>query len=103
MCRRISGAAFVTWVTFPLDAYTVTRGSPAPLVSSERAERSFCRDCGTPLTWRRRDNPVSVDVTVCSFDDPNAFVPVDHIWTESSPRWLHLSDGLPRFPQQRTR
>lgn len=101
MCRRLSGAAFVTWATFSNYAFSYLRGRPSRLVSSSRAEREFCKDCGTPLTWRSRDGAGTVDVTVCSFDDPNPFSPAEHIWTASSPAWLHLDDGLPYYPQQR--
>ena len=96
ICRRTSGAAFVTWVTIPAASFGFTAGEPAALDSTPRARRTFCRICGTPLTFQYRATPESVDVTVGSLDDPNAIAPTAHIWTSSQLRWLHVEDDLPR-------
>ncbi|MBM3518395.1 MAG: hypothetical protein FJX56_11130 [Alphaproteobacteria bacterium] len=65
--------------------------------SSAGAERHFCGDCGTPLTFRSVAAPTEVDVTVASLDDPFAFPPSFHIWTMSRLGWFETADHLPRY------
>jgi len=96
ICRRTTGAPFVTWATFPAARFAFTAGTPAELRSTPRAVRQFCGTCGTALTFREAARPNSVDVTVGSMDQPGAVVPAAHIWTSSQLAWLRLADDLPR-------
>jgi GNAT superfamily N-acetyltransferase len=98
ICRRTSGAPFVTWVTVPAAAFAFTRGRPAELRSTPRAWRTFCPACGTPLTFRSLDEPGTLDVTVASADDPAALRPVAHVWAAHELPWARLDDDLPRHP-----
>ena len=99
MCRRVSGAAVVTWATYPSEAVRFVRGTPAELHSSPPVTRTFCGACGTPMTWCSREEPEWIDVTVGSMDAPEAMAPDDHIWAASRLRWLELDDDLPRLPR----
>ena len=101
MCRRLSAAAFVTWATVRTEDYVVVRGVPARLASSARAERTFCAQCGTPLTFQLHATPDELDVTVCSLDDPEALTPEDHTQTATALSWIRLADGLPRHDHER--
>ncbi len=96
LCRRASGAAFVTWFSVPSEGLRMTRGEPVRYRSSPLAVRSFCGRCGTQLTFQRDDTPSEVDVTVCSLDAPEALSPEDHTYVRSRLRWVMLSDGLPQ-------
>jgi len=96
ICRRTTGAPFVTWATFPAAAFVFTAGTPAELRATPRAVRQLCAACGTALTFRETARPGSVDVTVGSMDHPDAIVPAAHIWTASQLAWLRLGDDLPR-------
>lgn len=95
MCRRIAGAPVVTWVTWASAAFTITAGTPREIASSPGVVRTFCGDCGTPLTFREVARPAVLDVTVGSLDRPEAFPPQDHIWTSSAIPWLAIDDDLP--------
>jgi len=101
-CRRTSGAAFVTWACYPPDRFSWTKGEPGTFRSRPGAIRSFCTACGTPLTFIGDEPPSTVDVTVCTFDDPAAFSPGNHIFCDRQLPWIHLDDGLPRHPLRRT-
>lgn len=101
LCRRASGAAFVTWVAFRFEAFAFTKGSPAIYKATDKAERTLCARCGTQLTFRHVESSHMVDVTVGSLDDPSAVRPDDHIWESSRLPWLHIDDGLPRWPGER--
>jgi hypothetical protein len=100
-CRRAAGAPIVAWVTFPAAAFAFVRGIPAEYRSSPQVVRTFCRSCGTALTYVHADFPTGVDVTTCSLDDPEAFAPADHTWVSHRLGWLRLSDGLPAHPEIR--
>jgi hypothetical protein len=101
LCRRASGAPFLTWVAFPAEAFAFTKGTPAVYHATDKAERTFCPACGTQLTFRHVESRHMVDVTVGSLDDPDAVAPGDHIWTSAQVAWLHMDDGLPRYRDER--
>ena len=101
MCRRTSGAPLVAWVTFRAARLEWLKGTPKRFASSDKAERSFCGDCGTPLTFQLKAQPDWLDLTLSSFDEPGRIAPEDHIFVESQLPWIHIEDGLPRFPQDR--
>jgi hypothetical protein len=42
-----------------------------------------------------------VDVTVSTFDHPEAVSPADHTWVEDQLPWIQLADGLPKHRQGR--
>jgi hypothetical protein len=63
--------------------------------------RSFCPQCGTPLTFLAEPNANEIDVTVCSFDQPASVAPSDHTWVEDRLPWIRLADNLPIYQQKR--
>jgi GNAT superfamily N-acetyltransferase len=100
LCRRTTGAAFVTWATFPAAQFAFTVGMPSEVHATSRAVRTFCATCGTALTFREHARPNSVDVTVGSLDHPEAIAPDAHIWTSSRLGWLRVDDQLAEFPEE---
>ncbi len=100
-CRRASGAAFVSWASFPSSGFRFTKGSPARYESSDIAFRQFCSACGTQLAFQLHRTPEEIDITLASLDHPERVVPVDHIWTRRQIPWIKLADGLPRFTGNR--
>lgn len=101
MCRRVAGAPMVAWFTVPRAEYRVVAGIPTRFASSERAERTFCPRCGTPLTFEGKLNPDEVDITTLSLDEPEGTPPEDHTWTSGRLRWVKLCDGLPAYTDLR--
>ena len=99
MCRRASGAPVSTWITLAKTDFAFTQGEPAVYRSSDQGERSFCADCGSPLTFRSSRWPDDVDVTLGSLDRPGSFPPDHEIWTSSRLSWLHLHHDLPSYPE----
>jgi GNAT superfamily N-acetyltransferase len=96
ICRRTSGAPFVTWATVRRDAFAFTSGDPAVLHSTPQATRTFCAACGTALTFQYAAEPSWIDFTVGSLDEPDSLPPDSHIWTSSQLSWLRVEDDLPR-------
>jgi hypothetical protein len=74
-CRKAAGAPLVAWVTFPARDFTIVTGEPIRYRSSPKVVRTFCGECGTPLTYAHTDFPSGIDVTVCSLDEPERFPP----------------------------
>ena len=101
ICRRTTGAPFVTWFTVSPADFTFTAGAPARFASSAHGTRSFCPRCGTQLTFQSSRARGELDVTTCSLDDPERVPPRDHTRTSSQLSWIELPDDLPRFPEAR--
>lgn len=100
MCQRATGQPSVAWAAFTADAIELLSGGELRrYASSSWASRGFCAVCGSPLTFHYvEDGRPMVDVTVASFDDPAAFAPTKHLWSESAVPWLAGMDThLPRF------
>ena len=84
MCQKAYGSFFAPLVT----AHEVewTRGAPKSFRSSNRLQRCFCGDCGTPLGAFENDG--SVELSVGAFDDPSLAAPVVQ---------FNMRDRLPLF------
>ncbi|EPE99139.1 hypothetical protein RGCCGE502_06719 [Rhizobium grahamii CCGE 502] len=52
MCQKQFGGFFSALVTAPDESMEWTRGEPSYFQSSINIERGFCKDCGTPMTYR---------------------------------------------------
>jgi hypothetical protein len=101
ICRRTTGAPFVTWFSVARPAFRLVSGTPVRFNSTDKGTRGFCRRCGTQLTFEHRDSPDEIDVTTASLDDPEAVPPRDHTWTSSQLGWVKLADDLPLYPETR--
>ncbi len=88
MCRRISGAAFVSWLAIPVSAFEYTKGEPKKLISSSQGSRYFCQDCGTPIVCLLEDYPESIYITICSLDKPQDFEPKVDIYVDDKLHWV---------------
>jgi hypothetical protein len=99
-CRRTSGAPFVTWASFRRSEFRFTKGQPRDVSWAGRI-RFFCAACGTPLTFMTEPDADEIDVTVSTFDRPDAVSPADHIWVEDRLPWIQLADGLPEYRRGR--
>jgi hypothetical protein len=101
LCRRASGAAFLTWFSVGSTTFELLQGRPARFASSDEAVRTFCAACGTQLTFQFNATPESIDITVGSLDDPDRLAPQDHIYVSTRLRYVQVADGLPQFPGAR--
>ncbi len=97
-CRRASGAPAVLWTFFPARSITFVHGAPRLLQHAGR-ERTFCGQCGTPITFFDPSFPNEIEVTTCSLEMPEAFVPDDHTWVVDRLPWFQLNDDRPHYDQ----
>jgi hypothetical protein len=82
----------------PGPAFELTRGVLAIFKSSDAVERGFCRDCGTPLSFRYVATDV-IDVSIGSLDDPSIARPEIQFGLEGRLPWI---DELGALPGRRT-
>ena len=94
MCQKASGAPFMAFGGVRLKEFIVTNGAIATFSSSDIAERGFCAQCGTPLTYRLLSSD-RISVALGSLDDPNSIEPQSQLGLESKVRWLPEALTLP--------
>ena len=82
----------MAFVRFPA-AKVSWSAAPATFASSDAVERGFCRDCGTPLTYRKVGGP-NVSLTLNSLDDPSAVTPEFSVAHGQKAPGLDDLDGL---------
>ena len=92
MCRKTSGAPFVTWLVTSKDAFRYLEGTPRGLQSSDKGYREFCPDCGTPLTFVSSERPDYIDITTGSLDAPGDYAPTVAVHEESKLGWLGATE-----------
>jgi hypothetical protein len=98
MCQKAFGSFFAPLVGTKLSGFALTRGALGLFKSSDLVERGFCRDCGTPLTFRDLDGDW-IEVSIGSLDDPAAIPPVVQVGVESRLPWF---SDLARLPSEET-
>ena len=96
-CRRASAAPSVGWVTVNRANFMLLGASAREYESSPGVTRSFCATCGTPLTYSRADEPMTVDVTTVSLDDPNRFRPTREVWLDDQLAWEATNHTLGHY------
>jgi hypothetical protein len=93
MCQKASGAPFMAFVRFPANHVAWTT-PPDTFFSSGSVQRGFCRDCGTPLTYRNVQGS-SISVTLNSLDSPGTVKPQGVFFAKQKAGWLGELDELP--------
>lgn len=94
-CRRASGAPVVAWTFFPSGSLIWEKGSPKTLQHADR-ERTFCGDCGSPLTFFDPSIPHLFEANTNSLDHPADHPPADQCWLADALPWP--TEGLPTYP-----
>ena len=99
MCRRMHGAAYVTWIELPSEQLRVVEGADAlcEFASSEHGRRSFCTSCGSALFCRIDARPDHVDVVMANLEGQLDFAPQLHIFWDDRADWTVVGDELPRL------
>ena len=87
MCQKATGSPYGAYARMAREALVFTRGAVKAFRSSEIAERGFCADCGTPLTYRNVTS-ARISVTICSLDDPNSVTPAFQLDALNAVAWV---------------
>ena len=94
MCQKAGGGPFMAFAGVKLAELVWTRGAPKVFASSDFAERGFCSDCGTPLTYRARSHD-RIAVTIGSLDQAGDAPPEKQFGSESKLPWADAISSLP--------
>ncbi len=87
-CRKAAGAPSVAWQTYEWQQFELLSGKPRTYRSSPGVQRTFCENCGTPLTFSSEQRPGQIDITSISLDDPNDSPPDREVWLEEKLNWV---------------
>ncbi len=97
-CRKMSGAAFATYVMFPADKFEWIQGVLGKYAATPGLVRAFCRDCGSPVAaWGNRERDKWIIAWAGALDQADRLRPSHHVFAKDELPWLNLDDGLPRF------
>ncbi|HEY6426978.1 MAG TPA: GFA family protein, partial [Acidimicrobiales bacterium] len=96
-CRR---APSLAWIVVRREHFFFTVGASAQFRSSPPVVRTFCGQCGTPLTYQHDDSPNTIDITTATLDAPEDFPPTREIWLEHRLSWEPLDEKLQHFQRR---
>ena len=96
-CRRTSGAPMVGWFSVAAAGFRFTQGQPRRFRSSAQALRSFCGDCGTPLTYEYGEKHIGL--TIGALDRPADVRLSEQL---ASPARVPYFEDLAKLPVHRT-
>ena len=95
-CRKTSGHHVAATQAAAADlTLTVDRGL-AWCSSSDAAERGFCRDCGSSLFWRRK-NDDRISIMAGTLDGATGLETQAHIWACEAGDYYRIADGRPVY------
>lgn len=100
-CRRATSSPMTTWISVPLENFTLTSGTPSRYSSSPGVSRMFCPTCGTPLSYEGDKMPGEIHLYAASLNDPNAVEPTCHVFESEKLDWFDAHDTLPRYATTR--
>lgn len=99
-CRKSTGAPVVTYSVYPENQVRFVNGKRKVFEPEPGIHRTFCSDCGTPLSYESEwDDQIVIGVFIGTLDDPSAFPPEKHVFDLDRISWFDVSDHLPRYYQ----
>src|SRR5580704_15698031 len=75
-CRKISGTPYTVWAGYKHIDFELLKGVPKEFRSSEKATRSFCETCHSPITFIYTNEDVTLEddltyLAIGTLDDPS--------------------------------
>jgi hypothetical protein len=95
MCQRATGGLFAALAGGSPDNFAWTRGTPGFFASSNLAQRGFCANCGTPLSFQYHSPGARLYVTMGSLDDPEHTPVISQYGIESRLSWVKFCEEIP--------
>jgi hypothetical protein len=93
MCQKAFGSFFAPLTGVSVKKFELTRGELSIFKSSDPVERGFCRNCGTPLSFRFVDSD-RIAVSIGSLDEPEKVEPQHQYGNEARLSWFDKLPGL---------
>ena len=95
MCQRATGGVFASLAGGSADNFAWTRGTPKFFASSNLAQRGYCADCGTPLSFKYELPASRLYVTIGSLDRPQDVTLEKQFGIESRLPWVEFCEDVP--------
>lgn len=92
MCQKAFGGLFAPLVSAHDGKWT--RGTPNWFVSSNVAQRAFCKNCGTPLAYKTK---FGLELSIGAFDEPDKVAPTKQVNVHDK---LSCYDKLSSLPKK---
>jgi hypothetical protein len=98
MCRKLHGAAFVTFAAVERKTFEWSAGEAAVKVysSSDTIDRCFCGNCGSQLMADYKPEPDVVYLTMGTVDGNPDCPPGYHQFVGSRAPWHEITDDQPQ-------
>lgn len=97
-CRRWTGAPVAAFAAFKEQDFMILPNEGRRIEASSGVSRTFCTECGSPLTGRYDYLPNKVYISLSLFDQADDLVPSMHSHEANRLRWLHIKDDIERMP-----
>lgn len=94
-CRRQCSAPMTTYIGVADGQWRWTGEAPKIFNSSPGVERSFCPNCGSPISFRSKKMSDVMHFFAATMEQPESLAPTLHVAIEEKLPWLTLADGLP--------
>lgn len=105
-CRKISGSPYIAFLHLTTSDVTIVPPLSSPQVktytASPHAERTFCVECGSTLTFKYHLKPDIIGVAIGTVDEKKSTTSLKgikskHIWVSRKPEWYTIpKDGSER-------
>jgi hypothetical protein len=98
-CRRLHGAAFATFAGIARDGFRYVSGEADVKVyaSSERNDRVFCGECGSPILVDAKEEPETLYLSMSTVEDNPPHPPAYHAHVSSKAPWHAITDDLEQY------
>ena len=97
ICRKLSGAAFASYVHVDADKFRLLSGEDMiqQFGSAPGSFRAFCRVCGSTAPGKAA-YLTTVSIPAGLLDDDPGVRPKLHVFAGSKAPWWEITDGLPQ-------
>jgi hypothetical protein len=97
-CRRLSGAAFTTWVSFAKEVLSLSgQASLSAFQATENVTRHFCKVCGSHVYTSDARFSNVVGVPAGAIEGELQTQPSAHYFVSHKAAWHTIDDALPQF------
>jgi hypothetical protein len=95
-CRRNSGSAVASFVSFAKSGFSITKGKLSDYESSPGVTRSFCNNCGTPMTFTSEQLPTEIHLFLGTLNNPEDYPAQLQVFCAEKLPWLSVDDHIPK-------
>jgi len=97
-CRRVTGAPVAAFAAFDENSVSLQPASGKTVNVNPGVTRTFCENCGTPLTGRYDYLPGTVYIAIGILDQAEQLAPELHSHESNRLSWLNIVDDCKRCP-----